>query len=65
MFQATSAFDGMRSSKWEEPDGAKGNLVAVNTVIYSYCFYLNVATQIDTPSAAAPFFFSPQLPCAC
>lgn len=23
-FQATSAFDGLQSSKWEEPDGAKG-----------------------------------------
>jgi peptide-N4-(N-acetyl-beta-glucosaminyl)asparagine amidase len=26
-FQATAAFDGIRLSKWEEPDGAKGNLV--------------------------------------
>lgn len=37
LFQATAAFDGIHSSKWEEPDGAKGNLVAkyTNTTFYS------------------------------
>lgn len=30
LFQATAAFDGIHFSKWEEPDGAKGNLVIVN-----------------------------------
>jgi len=63
LFQATAAFDGIHSSKWEEPDGAKGYLVALYTKrsrILIPCFIhslfcSNEATQIDAPSAAIPF----------
>lgn len=34
-FQATSAFDGIQTSKWEEPNGAKGIMNQIEIV--SHC----------------------------
>lgn len=33
MPQATAAFDGIQESKWEEPNGAKGNEIKPDTKV--------------------------------